>query len=53
MIRSRPRIVQVRLFFDCSSFSVSAPPVTILNPDIAIIITATGAAKYSKVPARI
>ncbi len=33
--------------------SVSAPPVTKVNPDIAIMITATGTAKNNNAPARI
>lgn len=53
MIARSPIIVQVSDFFDCSIFSESAPPITILRAAIAIMMIAIGAAKYKSVPAMI
>lgn len=44
---------QTRLFLDCSTLSVSAPPMTMVRPEITIMMTATGAAKNSRPPANI
>ena len=51
IISISPITAHVRNFFDCSSFSDSAPPITMSNAAKATAIVATGAAKYSNPPA--
>ena len=45
IITNSPITSHVRCFFDCSSFSESAPPMTMLKAANPIRITASGAAK--------